>query len=154
MSLKKKRDMLGLVSLGFFLALVGAIFAITPNWYGAARDFVEDFQFEKVSGDISLPAPAHPYDHKVVYTAVQQFCIVWGILQTGLLVARFYLRDTADKRAETFSGIIFWLGVAYTLSLLLAESIGWFAFWAWVLIFIGLTLVARSLVVLLYKVIR
>lgn len=154
MSPEKRRDIVGLVSFGLFLVLVGIIIAITPDWYAAARSFIEDFELEKVNGNIYLPAPAEPYDHKVVYTAVEQFCLAWGIFQIGILVLRFFLGQTVHKKAETFSGIIFWLCTAYATSLLLAESLSWFGLWAVILIIIGLAIVARSLVVLLYELMR
>ncbi len=154
MSREKRLDIVGLVSFGLFLVLVGVIIAVTPGWYAAARSFVEDFELEKVNGNISLPAPADPYDHEVVYTAVERFCLVWGVFQIGILVLRFFLGQTVNKKAETFSGIVFWLGAAYATSLLLAESLSWFGLWAVILIVIGLSIVARSLVVLLYKLMR
>lgn len=154
MDLKEKKDVLGLISVGFFIMLVGVIIVITPNWYNATRDFIEDFKLEKIDGNVFLPAPAHPADHKVVYTAVEQFCLIWGLFQIAILVSKFFLRETVHKKAETFSGIIFWLSAAYVISLLLAESIGWFAFWAWILILVGITLVVRSLIVLLYELTR
>lgn len=151
MSQKGKYNVVGLVSLGFFLVLVGVIFVITPNAYTAARNFVGDFELVRVNENVFLPAPVHPSRHKVVYTAVEQFCLVWGIFQIVLLISRFVLRDTVHRKAETFSGIIFWLGVAYAASLLIADTVSWFGFWAWILIFVGLTVIARSLVVLLYE---
>lgn len=151
MSQKWKPHVVGLVSLGFFLMLVGVIFVITPNLYTAARNFVGDFELVRVNENVFLPAPVNPSRHKVVYTAVEQFCIVWGIFQIGILISRFVLGDTVHRKAETVSGTIFWLGVAYAASLLIADTVSWFGFWAWILIFIGLTIVARSLVVLLYE---
>ena len=152
MSPKEKKDVLGLVSLGLFLVFIGVIFSITPNWYSAARDFVKDFELVKVNQNISLPAPKS--NHPVVYTAIEQFCLVWGLFQIGILVSKFFLRDTVHKKAETFSGIIFWFGAAYLTSLLVAESISWFAFWAGIVTLVGISIIARSLVVLLYEFTR
>lgn len=154
MTLKKKRDLLGIISFGLFLILVGVIFAITPDLNNAARDFIKDFELKKADGNLFLPAPAHPPRHNVVYTAVGQFCLVWSIFQIGILFSRFFLRDTIHKKAETFSGIIFWLGAAYIINLLRAESISWFAFLAEILMLIGLVIIARSLVELLYHFLR
>ena len=152
MSPKKKQDVLGLISLGFFFVLLGVIIVITPNWYSAARSFVKDFELVKVNQNISLPAPES--NHPVIYRAIERFCLVWGLFQIGILVSKFFLRETVHKKAETFSGIIFWLGAAYVTNLLLTESISWFAFLAGLITLVGITIIARSLVVLLYEFTR
>jgi len=71
-----------------------------------------------------------------------------------LLGLRFVLRDTLSRKAETLSGIIFWLGAGLLLNMLLVENIDWFAFLGGLIIFVGLSLVVRSLVVLLFGVTR
>ena len=148
-------DRVGLASFGFFLILIGAIVLITPNYYNEFSAFFKDFHLVKVAsidGSITIPAPKS--SHPVVYTAFMEFCIAYGLFQIAILVFRFAHRDPVGKKAETVSGIVFWLGAGYLLSILLAESIGWFDFLAGLVIFLGLAIFIRSLITLSFQVVR
>lgn len=145
-------DRLGLASLGFFFILIGAILLVTPNYHNEFVSFVRDFHLGKVTPNFSLPAQKS--SHPIVYTAVMEFCIAYGLFQIAILVFRFALRDPIDRKAGTASGIVFWLGAGYLLSMLLTESIGWFDFLAGLAIFVGLSIVVRGFVTLLFQVMR
>jgi len=145
-------DRLSLASLGFFLILIGAILLVTPNYRNEFVSFFRDFHLVKVTPNVSLPAPKS--SHPIVYTAVMEFCIAYGLFQIAILVFRFALRDPIDRKAGTASGIVFWLGAGYLLSMLLTESIGWFDFLAGLAIFVGLSIVVRGFVTLLFQVMR
>jgi len=145
-------DRLSLASLGFFLILIGALLLVTPNYRNEFVSFFRDFHLVKVTPNVSLPAPKS--SHPIVYTAVMEFCIAYGLFQIAILVFRFALRDPIDRKAGTASGIVFWLGAGYLLSMLLTESIGWFDFLAGLAIFIGLSIVVRGFVTLLFQVMR
>ena len=144
----EKRDILGLASFGFFLLLIGAIWAITPNLPQEVIDFFKDFTLkEEIFPNVFLPTPEGP--HPVVYTALARFCFVFGLFQTAILVLRFFFRETPERMAGTFSGILFWLGAGFISNLLAAEDIEWFDFLGWLIVLIGLSLVIKSLLVLL-----
>ena len=146
----EKRDMLGFASFGFFLLLIGVILLIMPNLLEEVRDFFEDFKLEEeVFPNVFLPVPAS--SHPVVYTAVARFCLVFGLFQIFILVLRFVFREHVDKIAGTFSGMILWLGAGFVANMLSAETIKWFVFLGWIIVLIGLSLVIRSLVVLLFE---
>lgn len=145
----EKQDRLEFVSFGFFLVLVGTIYLITPNLYGEFVAFFKDFQLVEVAPNMFFPSPAS--NHPVVYGAVMKFCLVFGLFQVVLLGLRFVLRDTLSRKAETLSGIIFWLGASFLSNMLSVENIDWFAFISGLIIFVGLSLVVRSLVVLLFR---
>ena len=147
----KRMDILGLASFGFFLVLIGVIFVITPNLGDEIGDFIRDLQFEPLDmyPDIDFPKPAS--NHPVLYTAVAEFCIVYGLFQIAILISRFYFGDYLKRKAGTLSGAVFWLGAGYLLTILSADNIDWFAFLSWLIIFIGLSLVVRSLVILLFE---
>lgn len=145
-------DRLSLASFGFFLILIGAILLLTPNYHNEFVSFFRGFHLVKVTSNVSLPAPKS--SHPIVYTAVMDFCIAYGLFQIAILVLRFVLRDPIDRKAGTASGIVFWLGAGYLLSMLLIESIGWFDFLAGLVIFIGLSIVVRGFVTLLFQVMR
>ena len=148
---REAQDKLGLVSFGFFILLIGVIWVITPNLFEKVIDFFKDFKLEEeIFPNVSLPAPAGP--HPVVYTALARFCFVFGLFQIAILVLRIFFRESLDKVAGAFSGIVFWLGAGYVSNLLAARTIDWFGFIGWLIVFIGLSLVVRSLLVLLFEV--
>ncbi|NIR87609.1 hypothetical protein GWO13_08660 [Candidatus Bathyarchaeota archaeon] len=144
----KGLDRLGFASFGFFLILVGAIFLATPNFVDEIVNFFKDFELVEVYPNVFFPAPAS--DHPVFYTAVAQFCIAYGLFQIAILVLRLYFGDYLKRKAGTLSGAVFWLGAGFLLNVLSAGNIDWFAFLSWIFILVGLSLVVRSLVILLF----
>ena len=147
----ENRDLLGLVSFGFFLLLVGVIWIVTPDFSQKVVNFFKDFELEEeIFPNVFLPAPAD--SHPVVYTALSRFCFVFGLFQIAILVLRFFFRDPIDKMAGTFSGIVFWLGVGFVSNMLADGAIKWFGFLGWFIVVIGLSIVVRSLLVLLFEV--
>ncbi len=147
---REEQDKLGFASLGFCLLLIGVIWIITPNLFQKVIDFFRDFEIAEISPNIFLPAPAH--HHPVVYSTFARFCFVFSLFQIVILVLRFFFREPLDRVAGTFSGIVFWLGAGFFSNLLAAEAIEWFGFLGWLIVFVGLSLVVRSLLVLLVKV--
>jgi len=145
----KALDRLGLASFGFFLVLIGVIFVITPNLSDEIVDFFTEFELVEVYPNVTLPAPAS--NHPVLYTAVAQFCFAYGLFHIAMLVVRLYFGDSLKRKAETLSGLVFWLGAGFLLNILAAGNIRWFAFLSWLIVFIGLSLVVRSLVILLFE---
>ena len=149
----ERQDKLGLASFGFFILLVGVIWVITPDLFQKIIDFFKDFKLEEeIFPNVPFPAPARPYRHLVVYTALARFCFVFGLFQIVILVLRFFFRESLDKVAGAFSGVVFLLGVGFVSNLLAAGTIGWFGFFGWFIAFIGLSIVVRSLLVLLFEV--
>jgi len=145
---RKERDWLSIVSLGFFLILAGVIWLITPNPYNEALSFVKDFHLENITENVYLPSPASP--HPVVYTAVAQFCLAFGIFHIIILGLRIIFKEPLNRKSGTVSSVIFWLGASYFLFALAAENISWFAFLAGLIIIIGLIIVVSSLTKLLF----
>lgn len=143
----EKVDMLGLVSLGFFFIFVGAIWIVTPNLTEEVVDFFKDFQLVKITQNIVFPAPAQ--SHPVVYTAAMQFCLTFGAFQIIILILRFVFRDSLKRKAETFSGIVFWFIAGFFLHMLIGEALSWFGFIAGLIIACGAAVTASSIVKLL-----
>ena len=139
-----KFDILGLLSFGFFLVLLGAIFALTPGLPNKIIDFVRDFHRTEVYSGVIFFAPSSK--HPVIYNAAFQFCLVFAIFQVVVLVARFAIRDSIGRKAETLSGIVFWFGAAAALNSLIFASLDWFVFLGWLIVLIGLAIVIRSAV--------
>lgn len=142
----RETDIIGVVTFGFFLMLVGVIFIVTPALIDRIREFLSDFRIREVAPNIFLPEPES--NHPVVYTAISQFCLAFGIFQVFVLGARFLLKDPVSKKAETISSLVFWTGASWVVSMLAAATITWSAFIAWLLILIGTSIIVRSSVVL------
>ncbi|UCC33488.1 MAG: hypothetical protein JSW53_00300 [Candidatus Bathyarchaeota archaeon] len=145
----ESRDWLAIVSLGFFLVLVGVIWIITPDLWNEVIDFFKSFHLANVTEHIILPAPAHT--HPVVYTAASQFCLTFGIFHIVILALRFVLGESLDRKSGTLSGIVFWLGSGLFLTMLAAGEIRWFDFLAGLVACIGLMIIVSSLVKLLFR---
>lgn len=144
-------DRLGLVSFGFFLILVGMIWAFTPNITEAVVEFGKDLgsHFQTIGGNVTLPVPEQ--SHPVVYSAAMQFCIIFALSEIFILGLRLVFHDSIDRMAGDVSGMAFWFSAGYFLYLLANASISWFGFLAGIIISAGLAIVASSLVKLLRR---
>jgi predicted ferric reductase len=141
-----RRDILGLVSFGFFLISIGVVFLTSPNLISEISVFFRDFQLKELWPNVFLPAPTS--NHPVLYGAIETFCYIFGIFQVGMLILRFAYRSSASKRAGTASNIVFWLGAGYLLGILKDQTIGWFSFIAGLIILIGICVIIRSIITL------
>jgi len=144
----KGADWLGLVSLGLFFIVIGTVFVITPNLTGEIKKFFnkENFDWKEAYPNIKLPAPnTHSPE---IYEAIMNFCYIFGGSQIIMLILRFALKDSASRKAETSSGIIFWFGMgvfADFANSLLVEPTGWFSLLSGLITMIGLLIISRIL---------
>ncbi len=147
-------SVLSAVSAGVFFILIGVIFIIhLPfNLWDNLISFFTSFTITPVlNTGISLPAPSNPAAYTALYSAFFQFSIAIGIFNAVMLILRFWFKSPIDKKAETIGNIVFWLGTAYLITVYLTSSVTtstWFIFWIWVLIVLGISFIARSLVFL------
>ena len=141
--------LLGWLSFGVFLILVGMLFLVTPNLIDEIRMFFQDFTIEKLNGKIPFPAPEH--NHPVLYNALSQFCLFFGVYQIILLALKIYLRATVSQKAETFSDIVFWLSTSYFLMQLRVQKINWFMFIGGLILLAGIMILIRSTAPLFFK---
>jgi len=81
-----------------------------------------------------------------IYAAAEEFCFIFGFFQIAILILRFALHDSLERKADAVSGSAFWLSAGYFLNLLATQSIGWLAFLAGIIISGGIAIVASSLV--------
>ncbi len=114
------------ISAGFFFLLIGVIFIITPNLFdkvAGPQGFFQNFKLEAIPHlqNVSIPAPANPGNHSVVYSAVWEFSVVWGLFQIFILAFRFIIGSPFSKKAETASHMVFWLGASYLVGTFLNE---------------------------------
>jgi len=148
----KQTDVIGVVNIGFFLLLLGVILAVTPNLSDRIYDFVNNFEIREITPNVYFPAPKS--DHPVLYIAIFQFCLVFAIFQVFVLGARFILKDPINKKAGTFSSIIFWIGASWIVSLLIAKTIEWFVFLGGLITLIGISIVISNAIVLVTQLYR
>ena len=145
------------ISVGAILILIGMAFVLAQpsSLWDSLMTFARDLTLDLVPGTlISLPAPANPATHTVLYTAAFQFFIGLGILQILLLLIRLMIQSPIAKTAETFGSLVYWFGASYLVSTYLNNTTTineWFMFWAGTLITLGFSLVARAIVLFIKR---
>jgi len=139
---RERRDDLALVNVGFFLFLIGLIYALNPGVAGEVVDFFRDLRLTPVVPGVLLPAPGG--NHPGLYYPLSEFSFVYGIFHVAILAARFVIGSPLSQKASTVSGIIFWPGLGFFFLILGNGTIAWFEFVTGVIILIGLGLVAQG----------
>ncbi len=145
------------VSVGGVFILIGVVYVLAlPNslWDKTISFFGSFTTSQVASTGIFLPAPVSPGTHFVFYNAVFQFFLGIGLLQILVLAMRLIWRSHVRKTAETVGNLVFWLGGSYLVSTFLNRSTDprlWFMFWATMLILLGVSLLARALVLLVRR---
>ena len=145
------------VSVGGVFILIGLVYVLAlPNsLWDKTIAFFGSFTTSRV-GDtgIFLPAPVSPWVHVVFYNAVFQFFLGLALLNILILALRLIWRSHIRKTAETAGNLVFWFGASYLVSTFLNRSTDtrlWFMFWATMLILLGVSLLARALVLLVRR---
>jgi len=149
--LRYREGLFSAISAGCFLLLIGVIFIITPDLFSKIEAFVRNFEMMSIPHveNVFLPAPATPAVHSVVYKALWEFSLVWGFFEIFILAFRFVAGSPFGKKAETAANMVFWFGTAYLISTFLNETTTiekWFAFWAAIIMLIGVSLIVRAII--------
>jgi hypothetical protein len=137
------------LAVGGTFIIIGLMFVLTPNLWEKATAFFNGFTTVSYplssTNTLSLFVPADPAAHISFFTAVMYFILSIGILQVIILALRLTFRSPIRRIAETVGNLVFWLGGAVVANvLLLAGTLsGWFSFWAWLIILVGLSMIAR-----------
>lgn len=140
------------ISIGAVFILIGLIYVTTlpTNLWDKINAFFSSFTALNIPGTtISLPAPAVPGAHTVLYNAAFQFCLGIAILQIVVLALRFTLHSPINRTAETVGNLVFWFGASYLVITFLNNSSTvdtWFLFWAAILVALGVSMIARATV--------
>jgi hypothetical protein len=153
---KAGEGIISAVSIGAVFILIGTVYVTTlpTSLWDKIVDFFKSFDVVKLSDQLSLPAPAVPGAHAVVYNAAFQFCIGLAILQVILLALRLLWRSPIDKTSETVGNLVYWFGASYLVPTFLntaTTGTTWFAFWAAIIIVIGISMIARAIVFFIKK---
>jgi hypothetical protein len=145
------------VSVGTVFILIGLVFvlALPESLWDSTWAFFGNLRLESVPGiGIILPAPANPGNHEVFYTAVAQFSLGIAFLQILVIALRIAWHSRISRITESFGNLVFWFGASYLVPIFLNTSTTrslWFAFWAGILIVIGLSIVARATVLMIKR---
>ena len=138
------RDDTGWISFGAFLIIVAVIYLRTPSLLPEAKAFVSDFRLVELFQNFWWFVPSG--NHPVLYDAAEQFSYAFGLVQILVLGLEFARRSSTHRKAETFSSIVFWLGAGYILGLLSQGVLTWLSLIAGLIILVGISIVARALV--------
>lgn len=151
---KKKENLISALYIGFILVLLAVIYFInvhTSLWSNFNR-FLNNFILATVPGtSIQLPAPENPAAYIALYNAAFQFCLGLGTIEILVLSLRVSLNSSLPRKAETIENLVFWLGTSYLVVTYLVNVTiisEWFVFWAGIILIGGLSLVARSFVLM------
>jgi hypothetical protein len=122
--------------------IVGVIYLGTPDLVPEVRAFVSDFHLVEVLQNVwwYVPATINP----VVLAATQEFCYAFGLVLIAVLGLKFAKR--LSRRTETFLSMMFWLGAGYIVGLLSSGVLSWFSFLASLVIWTGVSIVGRALI--------
>lgn len=151
---KKKEDLITALYIGLILVLLAVIyfFNLRTSLWNSFNHFLNNFILATVPGtSLQLPAPQYPAAFVPLYSAAFQFCLGLGIIEIVVLVLRVWLSSPLPRKAETIENLVFWLGTSYLIStyLINANLISeWFVFWSGIILIGGLSLVARSFVIM------
>jgi len=139
------------LAVGGFLIIFGTVFGFTPGIPNKLIDFFSDFtgkSYPLNGGTLVLPAPAHPEQHLEVFGAVFNFMVGIALLQIAILALRLFYHSPLRRISETVGNLVFWSGGALVANIYLLSGTlkGWFAFWAALIILIGVSLVVRGII--------
>lgn len=143
-------DWIGLLSFGIFLLILGVIWFKTPELIDKVRTFILDFRLHKVqflTFDIFFPSPEHT--HPVVYKAIMNLSFAYAASYIVILTLRFIFQEPIYRKADSLSGMIFWIGIGYFSNMLLKESISWFGFMGGVMFCAGISITVSGLIKLI-----
>lgn len=146
---RREEQLLGWLSFGAFLVIVGAIFLITPNLTDKLEAFFRDFELEQIRENFYFPTPQNP--HPTLYESVAIFCFAYGIYQFLLLILKFALKAEPTKKSETLTSIIFWPATGYGMLMLKDGTIEWLTFIATLVILAAIAIIIRSAAHIIFK---
>jgi hypothetical protein len=146
---RHREGILSAITVGFFFILVGIFFIVTPNLVDKITNFFQDIvsvnHIGALPSSIYLPQPADVSAHIAVYSAVEQFSLIWGVFLAAMLVARFLTHSSTRRQAQNLGDIVFWLGTGYLIQAWLVDRQEWFEFWALIVVLLGVSLIGRAI---------
>jgi hypothetical protein len=154
---KRKENFISGLYIGFILILLVVLYFVNAhvNLWNSFDHFLNTFILETVPGtSLQLPVPDNPRAYIVLYEAAFQFCLGLGAIEIAVLGLRVWLDSPLPRKAETIENLVFWLGTSYLIVTYLMNITipsEWFVFWAGIILIGGLSLIARSFVLIASK---
>jgi hypothetical protein len=152
---KYNEGILGALFALLFLSIVSVVFALVPGFYSDIVNFFHDFILTHIPNtSMYVYAPAVPSAHAMLYAAVAEFCLIWGIALFFILGIRFAAGSPRGKKTETFTSIIFWLGAYYLINTYLNATTTvtmYFVFWAMLAMVLGGSLITRAIILVITR---
>ncbi|MGA3110740.1 MAG: hypothetical protein ABSE15_01745 [Candidatus Bathyarchaeia archaeon] len=151
---KKKETLISALYIGLIFVMLAVLYFVNDrtNLWNGFNHFLNNFVLATVPGTgLQLPAPENPAAYISLYNAAFQFCLGLGIIEIVVLVLRVLLLSPLPRKAETIENLVFWLGASYLVVTYLVNVTiisEWFVFWAGIILIGGLSLVARSFVLI------
>jgi hypothetical protein len=145
-----REGILSAISVGFFFILAGAIFVTTPDLSEKIIDFFQPQNFEAIlvpNTQVYLPAPKIPSAYVTIYQAVGLFSLLWAFFQIAMLIIRIFAGSPLRRKVNNASDVAFWFGAYYLIGVFLDRTVTqtrWFAFWAAIVVLIGVTFLVRA----------
>ena len=140
------------LSVGAVFILFGLVFVLASpnNLWDKIIAFFSNITAGTIPGtSIVLPTPANPGIHTVFYNAVFQLSLGIAFLEVLVLALRVGFGSGIRRIAETSGNLVFWFGASALARTYLNSSTmlrEWFAFWALILVVLGLSIVVRAAV--------
>ena len=151
---KRKENFITGMYLGFILVLLVVLYYVNVHVdvWNDFNHFLNNFVLASIPGtSLQLPAPGSPGANVSLYNLAFQFCIGLGAIEIVILLTRMWFNSPLTRKAETIENVVFWLGTSYLVITYLVNITiisEWFVFWAGIILIGGLSLVARSFVLL------
>lgn len=145
---ENKTDIVGLASFGFFLVVVGAVFASTPNLATQIGEMIGSIRLKEVSPNIFFPTLES--DFPVVYGAVLQVCIAMLAVSAVLLAVRYIIKQPIRWKAEGVGNVVFWAGAAWVASMIVAGSLNSVMALGYFIASVGSSMIVNNIIVIAY----
>ena len=145
-----REGILSAISVGLFFILAGTIFLTTSNLLDKVTDFFQPQNWVTIpvpNTQVNLPVPITPSNYVIIYQAIGLFSLVWAFFEIAMLVIRILAGSPLKRKVDNVSDVAFWLGAYYLIGTHLTETVTqskWFAFWALIIVLIGVTFLIRA----------
>ncbi|MDI9644680.1 MAG: hypothetical protein QFX35_05625 [Candidatus Verstraetearchaeota archaeon] len=152
MSSKRGWDFLGLIHFGLFMIVLGLLFVIYPNLFDSLKEFFLDFEMVEISDNFFLPIVRG--SHPEVYGSLLTLAIAMLLIEVLILVARFLIRDMVRRKADSISGIVFWVGISLLANQLKEGIVGFPAVYSLFAIVAGASIVSAGMSIILARTVE
>ncbi|MGC9516420.1 MAG: hypothetical protein ACP5C3_01825 [Methanomicrobiales archaeon] len=156
----EKVDIVGILSFGFFILLIGTFFVVIPGLSNIIQNFFIDLNLTAISSNNLTTIPSNIYipspsgAHPVLYNVLFQFCLIFAFFQIFALFLRFLIKDLMKRKVRNFTDIFFWFGTAYLVFIFLNSQISWIVFLGFLITLLGLNIVLSNVIILIINLRR